>query len=137
MTWRPPVLLSLLILLLALTLYRAESAAVRDEATETKATHHPGTMRKIFMRNTDASSFFKRRSRRWAKSQQEITAEQSQKVTAEERRREYYEEQRNKLENHAEEERDEQDERSREWTEQWQEFNYDGLFPFSMFRRYY
>uniref|UniRef100_A0A8C7JD92 Unique cartilage matrix-associated protein n=1 Tax=Oncorhynchus kisutch TaxID=8019 RepID=A0A8C7JD92_ONCKI len=35
----------------------------------------------------------------------------------------------NEFENYVEEERDEQDERTREKTEQWSEFHYDGLYP--------
>ncbi|CDQ75453.1 unnamed protein product [Oncorhynchus mykiss] len=56
-------------------------------------------------------------------------AEQRVRLSADERRREYYDEQRNEFENYVEEERDEQDERTREKTEQWREFHYDGLYP--------
>ncbi|XP_046288915.1 unique cartilage matrix-associated protein-like isoform X2 [Marmota monax] len=52
-----------------------------------------------------------------------------QKLRADELRREYYEEQRNKFENFVEEQKDEQEERSREAVEQWRQWHYDGLYP--------
>ncbi|KAG9339986.1 hypothetical protein JZ751_022302 [Albula glossodonta] len=169
------------------SVYSAESASVRDvstaRSTDRQASHiqlfmpslgqrlmltdmslspscslFVGAMRRIFMRDTDASSFFNQRSQRWAPSQHEIgawavrpftrnhsacpkgslgSAEQRQRATAVGRRRDYIEEQRNRLENIAEEQRDVQGERSHERVEQWKEFNYDGLFPSSMFSRFY
>ncbi|XP_036845577.1 unique cartilage matrix-associated protein [Oncorhynchus mykiss] len=88
-----------------------------------------GPLREIFMPEADAANFFRRRSRRAAKSQDEIDAEQRQVLAADKRKRENHEEQRNEFENYAEEEHDEQDERTRESTEQWREFHYDGLHP--------
>uniref|UniRef100_A0A3B3ZQT2 Unique cartilage matrix-associated protein n=1 Tax=Periophthalmus magnuspinnatus TaxID=409849 RepID=A0A3B3ZQT2_9GOBI len=89
----------------------------------------PGPLKKIFLKEADASNFFKRRSRRASKSQDEINAEQRQVLAADERRREFHEEKRNEYENYAEEQSDEQDERTRESTEQWREFHYDGRYP--------
>ncbi|KAJ4937831.1 hypothetical protein JOQ06_002461 [Pogonophryne albipinna] len=55
--------------------------------------------------------------------------EQRQILAADERMREFNEEKRTRHENFAEEEDDEQNERSRESTEQWREFHYDGMHP--------
>ncbi|XP_056138595.1 unique cartilage matrix-associated protein [Lampris incognitus] len=123
--------LALVSVLLALSLSReADTAAVPDgKERGTKATDPQGPLRRIFMQERDASSFFRRRSRRGVKSQDEIDAEQKQVVAADERKREYHEEKRNAFESYAEEENDEQDERSRESTEQWREFHYDGMHP--------
>ncbi|KAF3855036.1 hypothetical protein F7725_023091 [Dissostichus mawsoni] len=109
-----------------------------------------GSMKKIFMKEADAATFFRKRSRRASKSQDEINAEQRQILAADERMREFNEEKRTRHENFAEEEDDgrseeaerpahsstnilhifpEQDERSRESTEQWREFHYDGMHP--------
>uniref|UniRef100_A0A8C5NBB4 Unique cartilage matrix-associated protein n=1 Tax=Gouania willdenowi TaxID=441366 RepID=A0A8C5NBB4_GOUWI len=57
------------------------------------------------------------------------SAEQRQVLAADERMREFHEEKRNEFESFAEEEHDEQDERSRESGEQWREFHYDGMNP--------
>ncbi|XP_037109831.1 unique cartilage matrix-associated protein [Syngnathus acus] len=88
-----------------------------------------GPPRGIFMKGADASDFFRRRSRRAVKSPDELNAEQRQVLAADERRREFHEEKRNKFENYVEEVDDEQNERSRESTEQWREFHYDGMHP--------
>uniref|UniRef100_A0A3Q0R5L8 Unique cartilage matrix-associated protein n=1 Tax=Amphilophus citrinellus TaxID=61819 RepID=A0A3Q0R5L8_AMPCI len=85
-------------------------------------------VRQVFMPESDASNFFKRRSRR-AVRYYEFQAEQRVKMAANERRREYNEEQRNEYENYVEEDRDEVNERSRETNEQLREFHYDGLYP--------
>ncbi|XP_057691636.1 unique cartilage matrix-associated protein isoform X2 [Corythoichthys intestinalis] len=59
----------------------------------------------------------------------EPQAEQRQVLAADERRREFHEEKRNEFESYVEEVDDEQNERSRESTEQWREFHYDGMHP--------
>ncbi|XP_012933921.1 unique cartilage matrix-associated protein isoform X2 [Heterocephalus glaber] len=64
-------------------------------------------------------------------------AENRQKLQADELRREYYEEQRNEFENFVEEQKDEQEERSREAVEQWRQWHYDGLFPSYLYNRYH
>ncbi|XP_019963620.1 unique cartilage matrix-associated protein [Paralichthys olivaceus] len=120
--------LALLAVLLALSLSpEADSAAVPSSTSNT--TDPQGLLKRIFMKEADASNFFRRRSRRGAKSQDEINAEQRLVLAADERRREFHEEQRNEFENYAEEEHDEQDERTRVSTEQWREFHYDGMHP--------
>ncbi|XP_036374413.1 unique cartilage matrix-associated protein [Megalops cyprinoides] len=138
MTWIRPVLIALVVALLVLTLnYGAESAAVRDDSAKKEAADPQGAARRIFMPQSDAANFFRRRSRRSVKSQDELNAEQRVRLAADERRREYYEEQRNEFENYVEEERDEQNERTREKTEQWREFHYDGLYPSYLYNRHH
>ncbi|XP_012870106.1 PREDICTED: unique cartilage matrix-associated protein isoform X2 [Dipodomys ordii] len=64
-------------------------------------------------------------------------AENRQKLRADELRREYYEEQRNEFENFVEEQKDEQEERSREAVEQWRQWHYDGLYPSYLYNRHH
>uniref|UniRef100_A0A8C2Z0H4 Unique cartilage matrix-associated protein n=1 Tax=Cyclopterus lumpus TaxID=8103 RepID=A0A8C2Z0H4_CYCLU len=120
MSWTYATLLALLTVLLALSCEFDLTLHLLPTA---------GPLKKIFMKEADASNFFRRRSRRGAKSQDEINAEQRQILAADERKREFHEEKRNEFESFAEEEHDEQDERSRESTEQWREFRYDGMHP--------
>ncbi|PWA24832.1 hypothetical protein CCH79_00010217 [Gambusia affinis] len=111
-----------------------------------------GQLRRIFMKEADASNFFRKRSRRAVKSQDEISgelvdsvrserlrrvaaSEQRQVLAADERKREFHEEKRNEFESYAEEDNDEQDERTRESTEQWREFHYDGMNPSHEYNR--
>uniref|UniRef100_A0A3B3UWS5 Unique cartilage matrix-associated protein n=1 Tax=Poecilia latipinna TaxID=48699 RepID=A0A3B3UWS5_9TELE len=93
-------------------------------------------LRRIFMKEADASNFFRKRSRRAVKSQDEINAEQRQVLAADERKREFHEEKRNEFESYAEEDNDEQTERTRESTEQWREFHYDGMNPSHEYNRH-
>ncbi|EDL78671.1 similar to RIKEN cDNA 1110017I16 (predicted), isoform CRA_b [Rattus norvegicus] len=94
-----------------------------------------GMKQKIFMQESDASNFLKRRGKRSPKSRDEVTAENRQKLRDDELRREYYEEQRNEFENFVEEQRDEQEERTREAVEQWRQWHYDGLYPSYLYNR--
>ncbi|XP_070710194.1 upper zone of growth plate and cartilage matrix associated a [Pempheris klunzingeri] len=127
MSWTRVLVLPLLTTLLILTFSSVgESAAVRDDS---KAGDKKGPARQVFMPESDASNFFKRRSRRSPQYYAELQAEQRVRQSADERRREYNEEQRNEFENYVEEERDEQTERSRETSEQFREYHYDGLYP--------
>ncbi|XP_044213126.1 unique cartilage matrix-associated protein [Thunnus albacares] len=128
MSWTYTTLLALLTVLLALSLSpEADSAAVSSSTGSGKDPQGP--LKKIFMKEADASNFFQQRSRRGVKSQDEIDAEQRQVLAADERKREFHEKRRNEFENYAEEESDEQDERTRESSEQWREFHYDGMHP--------
>lgn len=136
MSWTHPALLALLAVFIALTLSNGANSAAVSDKTDSKAANRQGAMKRIFMPETDAFNFFKRRSRRAVKSQDELNAEQRQRLAADERKREYHETQRSKFENYAEEEGDEQDERSRESTEQWREFHYDGLHPSYEYNRH-
>nr|XP_027784225.1 unique cartilage matrix-associated protein isoform X4 [Marmota flaviventris] len=65
-----------------------------------------------------------------------LSMENRQKLRADELRREYYEEQRNEFENFVEEQKDEQEERSREAVEQWRQWHYDGLYPSYLYNRH-
>ncbi|XP_063052621.1 unique cartilage matrix-associated protein [Engraulis encrasicolus] len=137
MSWTHPALLALLAVLVALTLSNgANSAAVSDDKTDGKANTPQGALKRIFMPESDASTFFRRRSRRDVKSQDELNAEQRLRLAADERKREYHENQRSKFENYAEEEGDEQEEKGRESTEQWREFHYDGMHPSYEYNRH-
>ncbi|KAK5621014.1 hypothetical protein CRENBAI_015415, partial [Crenichthys baileyi] len=105
MSWTYATLLALLAVLIPLNLSpEAESAAV---ATNTANAKSPaGPLRRIFMKEADASNFFRKRSRRAVKSQDEINAEQRQVLAADERKREFHEEKRNEFESYAEEDHD-------------------------------
>ncbi|XP_068443007.1 upper zone of growth plate and cartilage matrix associated a [Clinocottus analis] len=129
MFWTRVFVLSLLTTLLILTFSgEVGSAAVRGDS---KAADPEGAARQVFVPESDASNFFKRRSRRSTRYYEQ-QAEQKVWLSASEQRRENNEEQRDENENYAEEVRDEQDERSREVNEQMREYHYDGLQP-----RYY
>ncbi|KAM4734307.1 putative cartilage matrix-associated protein [Anableps anableps] len=135
MSWTYATLLALLAVLLALSLSpEAESAAVASSIRDPKSL--AGPLRRIFMKEADASDFFRKRSRRAVKSQDEINAEQRQVLAADERKREFHEEKRNEFESYAEEDNDEQNERTRESTEQWREFHYDGMNPSHDYNRH-
>uniref|UniRef100_A0A8C0XUZ7 Unique cartilage matrix-associated protein n=1 Tax=Castor canadensis TaxID=51338 RepID=A0A8C0XUZ7_CASCN len=92
---------------------------------------------KIFMQESDASNFLKRRSKRSPKSQDEVNAENRQKLRADEQRREYYEEQRSEFENFVEEQKDEQEERNRETVKQWRQWHYDRLYPSYLYNHHH
>ncbi|XP_026182846.1 upper zone of growth plate and cartilage matrix associated a [Mastacembelus armatus] len=127
MSWTRVAVLSFLTTLLILTFSSVmESAAVQDDSESSES---KGAARQVFTPQSDASNFFKRRSRRSSRYYAELQAEQRVRLAVTERRREYNEEQRNEYENYVEEERDEQSERSRETNEQLREYHYDGLYP--------
>ncbi|KAM6896224.1 upper zone of growth plate and cartilage matrix associated a [Lycodopsis pacificus] len=129
MSWTRVFVLSLLTTLLILTFSSVvSSAAVRGDS---KAADPKGAAQQVFMAESDASNFFKRRSRRSTRHY-ELQAEQRVRLSVNERRREYNEEQRDEYDNYIKEERDEQNERSRETNEQLREYHYDGHQP-----RYY
>ncbi|XP_051007301.1 unique cartilage matrix-associated protein isoform X3 [Acomys russatus] len=66
-----------------------------------------------------------------------LCTETRQRLRDDELRREYYEEQRNEFENFVEEQRDEQEERTREAVEQWRQWHYDGLYPSYLYNRHH
>ncbi|XP_016413019.1 unique cartilage matrix-associated protein-like [Sinocyclocheilus rhinocerous] len=114
------VLLTLLpTVLILIVLAGVESAAVKDGKDSEAQT---GASKQVFMPASDASNFFKRRSRRSPRTYEEYYAEQRVKM---------------KYENYLEEERDEQYERTREKSEQWREFHYDGQYPRYPHHRHY
>uniref|UniRef100_A0A8C3VTB0 Unique cartilage matrix-associated protein n=1 Tax=Catagonus wagneri TaxID=51154 RepID=A0A8C3VTB0_9CETA len=94
------------------------------------------SVEKIFMQESDALNFLKKRSKRSPRSRDEVNAENRQKLRVEELRREYHEEQRNEFENFVEEQNDEQEERRREAVEQWRQWHYDGLSPSYLYNRH-
>ncbi|XP_031721421.1 upper zone of growth plate and cartilage matrix associated a [Anarrhichthys ocellatus] len=129
MSWTRVFVLSLLTTHLILTFSSVvRSVAVRGDS---KAADPKGAARQVFMPELDASNFFKGRSRRSTRYY-ELQAEQRVRLSLNERRREYNEEQRDEYDNYIKEERDEQNERSRETNEQLREYHYDGHQP-----RYY
>uniref|UniRef100_A0A8C6D978 Unique cartilage matrix-associated protein n=1 Tax=Moschus moschiferus TaxID=68415 RepID=A0A8C6D978_MOSMO len=91
----------------------------------------------IFMQESDALNFLKKRSKRSPRSQDEVNVENRQKLRADELRREHHEEQRNEFENFVEEQNDEQEERSREAIEQWRQWHYDSLYPSYLYNRHH
>uniref|UniRef100_A0A8C8VIP4 Unique cartilage matrix-associated protein n=1 Tax=Pelusios castaneus TaxID=367368 RepID=A0A8C8VIP4_9SAUR len=97
-----------------------------------------GVKKNIFIQESDASNFLKKRGKRATKSRDELNGETvRQMLLADKQRREYFEEQRNKFEKFVKEERKEQQERSREQIEQWRQYHYDGLYPSYMYNRHY
>ncbi|XP_075061371.1 putative cartilage matrix-associated protein [Mixophyes fleayi] len=137
MIWKKVVFLSFAAAVVLLAVFQeGECASVKkteDGAPNRKESKE--SLKKIFMQESEASKFFKKRGKRSPKSQDEINAENRQRLSADERRREYYEEQRNEFENYVEEEQDEQQERTREQVEQWRQWHYDGLSPSYLYQR--
>ncbi|XP_040199342.1 unique cartilage matrix-associated protein [Rana temporaria] len=134
MNWKQVLFLSFAAAVVLLAVSQvAESASVRSR--DDGATDKKESLKKIFMQESDASNFFKKRGKRSTKSQDEINAENRVRLSADERRREYYEEQRNEFENYVEEEQDEQEERTRQQVEQWRQWHYDGLSPSYIYQR--
>uniref|UniRef100_A0A8C3ZRH1 Unique cartilage matrix-associated protein n=1 Tax=Denticeps clupeoides TaxID=299321 RepID=A0A8C3ZRH1_9TELE len=130
MSWPQPLVLALLAVLVAVTCEYVVSGTDQDEAVDEDVDARLfSALHQIVMHEADASNFFRRRGRRSTKSQDELNAEQRLRLAADQRKRQYHEEQRKDFENFAEEEHDEQDERSRESGEQWTEFHHDGLGP--------
>ncbi|XP_043569196.1 upper zone of growth plate and cartilage matrix associated a [Chiloscyllium plagiosum] len=136
MEWKQFILLSCLGTIFILGILReSESAAVpMDKAS--KPGNQERMKRQVFVSEQDASNFFKRRAKRSPKSRAEIMAENRQRLAADERRKEYHEEQLNEWESFAEEEQDEQYERSHEKIESWRQWYYDGLYPSYLYNRY-
>ncbi|XP_038273885.1 unique cartilage matrix-associated protein [Dermochelys coriacea] len=137
MNWKEILFLSCLAtFVLLVVLEESDSAAVgtRKAAGEEDK---ESVKKKIFIQESDASNFFKKRGKRAIKSRDELNAETRQMLIADEQRREYFEEQRNKFENFVKEEHKEQQERSREQIEQWRQYHYDGLYPSYMYNRHH
>ncbi|CAH7295746.1 unique cartilage matrix-associated protein [Phodopus roborovskii] len=138
MSWRQVILLSsFLAVVLLCMLQEGTSASVGSRQAAGDQAAQEGMKQKIFMQESDASNFLKRRGKRSPKSQVEVNAENRQKLRDDELRREYYEEQRNEFENFVEEQRDEQEERTREAVEQWRQWHYDGLYPPYLYNRHH
>nr|XP_055152576.1 unique cartilage matrix-associated protein isoform X2 [Symphalangus syndactylus] len=137
MTWRQAVLLSCFSAVVLLSMLREGTSASVGTTQAAGEEASEDAKQKIFMQESDASNFLKRRGKRSPKSRNEVNAENRQKLRADELRREYYEEQRNEFENFVEEQNDEQEERSREAVEQWRQWHYDGLHPSYLYNRHH
>uniref|UniRef100_A0A3P8WHJ6 Unique cartilage matrix-associated protein n=2 Tax=Cynoglossus semilaevis TaxID=244447 RepID=A0A3P8WHJ6_CYNSE len=126
MSCTPVSLLAVLSLLFVLSLSpEAESAAVAGRKSNAE-----GPLRRVFMKEADASNFFRKRTRRNLKSQDEIDAEQRMVLAADNRKREFQEEKGNEFEDFDEEEEDdEESETTTQNTEQWGELSYEGTDP--------
>ncbi|XP_028620794.1 unique cartilage matrix-associated protein isoform X1 [Grammomys surdaster] len=135
MSWRQVILLSSLSALVLLCMLQEGTSASVGNRQAAGEEVQEGMKQKIFMQESDASNFLKRRGKRSPKSRDEANAENRQKLRDDELRREYYEEQRNEFENFVEEQRDEQEERTREAVEQWRQWHYDGLYPSYLYNR--
>ncbi|XP_019399235.1 PREDICTED: unique cartilage matrix-associated protein [Crocodylus porosus] len=136
MNWKQILFLSCLATFVLLTvLEESDTAAVGSRKAD--GDENKESLKKIFIQESDASNFFKKRSRRSTSSIDELNAETRQMLAADEQRREYFEEQRNEHENFVEEERHEQNERTREQTEQWRQYHYDGLYPSYLYNRHH
>ncbi|XP_010364250.1 unique cartilage matrix-associated protein isoform X1 [Rhinopithecus roxellana] len=137
MTWRQALLLSCFSAVVLLSMLREGTGASVGTTQAVEGEASEDAKQKIFMQESDASNFLKRRSKRSPKPRDEVNAENRQKLRADELRREYYEEQRNEFENFVEEQNDEQEERSREAVEQWRQWHYDGLHPSYLYSRHH
>ncbi|XP_077791802.1 upper zone of growth plate and cartilage matrix-associated protein [Podarcis muralis] len=137
MKWKQVLFRScLMALVLLIVLEEGHAVAVESKKAAAGELSKESVKKRVFMKESDASNFFKKRGKRSTKTRDELNAETRQMLAADEQRREYYEEQRNEFENFVEEERDEQDERSREQIEQWRQYHYDGLYPPYLYNRH-
>ncbi|XP_058915219.1 unique cartilage matrix-associated protein [Kogia breviceps] len=137
MAWRQLFLISCLSAVVLLSILREGTAVAAGTRRLAGQEVQEGAEGKIFMQEPDALNFLKKRGKRSLKPREEVNAENRQKLQADELRREHIEEQRNESENFAEEQNDEQEERSREAIEQWREWHGDGLFPPYLYNRHH
>ncbi|XP_077753335.1 upper zone of growth plate and cartilage matrix-associated protein isoform X1 [Canis aureus] len=137
MAWRQLLLASGLLAAVLLTMLQEGTGASVGTQQVAEQEAQEDAEQKIFMQESDASNFLKKRDKRSPKSRDEANAENRQKLRADELRREYHEEQRNEFENFVEEQNDEQEERSREAIEQWRQWHYDGLYPSYLYNRHH
>ncbi|MBN3283434.1 PAHX protein, partial [Polyodon spathula] len=93
----------------------AESAAVRTDKSDIKTEDGENMKRRIFMQESEATAFLKRRSRRSTKSKDEVNVSLTSLYCCP----------------------TEQQERNREKTEQWREYHYDGLYPSYQYNRHH
>ncbi|KAM9683300.1 putative cartilage matrix-associated protein [Dama dama] len=135
MAWRQLFLICLAAIALLSTL--REGAAVSVGVRQVAGQEAQEDVEEIFMQESDALNFLKKRSKRSLRPQDEVNVENRQKLRADELWREYHEEQRNEFENFVEEQNDEQEERSREAIEQWRQWHYDGLYPSYLYNRHH
>ncbi|XP_022435917.1 unique cartilage matrix-associated protein [Delphinapterus leucas] len=137
MAWRQLFLICCLSAVVLLSTLREGTAVAVGTRRLAGQEVQEGVEGKIFMQESDALNFLKKRGKRSLKSREEVNAENRQKLQADELRREHYEEQRNEFENFVEEQNDEQEERSREAIEQWRQWHSDGLYPPYLYNRHH
>ncbi|KAM7237048.1 hypothetical protein CapIbe_011292 [Capra ibex] len=135
MAWRQ-LLLTCLSAVALLPMLR-EGAAVSVGLRQVAGQEAQEDVEEIFMQESDALNFLKKRSKRSPRFQDEVNVENRQKLRADELRREYHEERRNESENFVEEQNNEQEERSRKAIEQWRQWHYDGLYPSYLYNRHH
>ncbi|XP_059951457.1 unique cartilage matrix-associated protein [Mesoplodon densirostris] len=136
MAWRQLFLISCLSAIVLLSILREGTAVAVDTRRLAGQEVQEGVEGKIFMQESNALNFLKKRGKRSPTAREEVNAENRQKLQADELRREHYEEQRNEFENFVEEQNDEQEERSREAIEQWRQCHEDGLYPPDLYNRH-
>ncbi|XP_006150062.1 unique cartilage matrix-associated protein isoform X1 [Tupaia chinensis] len=137
MTWRQVLLLSCVSAVVLLSMLQEGTCASVGTRQAAGEEAQEDVKQKIFMQESEASNFLRKRGKRSPKSRDEVNAENRQKLRADELQREYYEEQRNEFENFVEEQNDEQEERGREAVEQWRQWHYDGLYPSYLYNRHH
>ncbi|KAJ1076529.1 hypothetical protein K5549_008228 [Capra hircus] len=130
MAWRQ-------LLLTCLSAVLREGAAVSVGLRQVAGQEAQEDVEEIFMQESDALNFLKKRSKRSPRFQDEVNVENRQKLRADELRREYHEERRNESENFVEEQNKEQEERSRKAIEQWRQWHYDSLYPSYLYNRHH
>ncbi|XP_006066098.2 unique cartilage matrix-associated protein [Bubalus bubalis] len=135
MAWRQLFLICLSAVALLSMLW--EGAAVSVGPRQVAGQEAQEDVEEVFMQESDALNFLKKRSKRSPRFQDEVNVENRQKLRADELQREYHEEQRNEFENFVEEQNHKQGERSREAVEQWRQWHYDGLYPSYLYNRHH
>ncbi|ELW64965.1 Putative cartilage matrix-associated protein [Tupaia chinensis] len=106
MTWRQVLLLSCVSAVVLLSMLQEGTCASVGTRQAAGEEAQEDVKQKIFMQESEASNFLRKRGKRSPKSRDEVNAENRQKLRADELQREYYEEQRNEFENFVEEQND-------------------------------
>ncbi|XP_061037557.1 unique cartilage matrix-associated protein [Eubalaena glacialis] len=137
MAWRQLFLISCLSAVVLLSILREGTAVSVGTRRLAGQEVQEGVEEKIFMQESDALNFLKKRGKRSLRSRAKVNAENRLKLQADELRREHHEEQRNEFENFVEEQNNEHEERSREAIEQWRQWHNDGLYPSYLYNRHH
>eukprot|EP00069_Balaena_mysticetus_P015374 bmy_09879T0 len=137
MAWRQLFLISCLSAVVLLSILQEGTAVSVGTRRLAGQEVQEGVEEKIFMQESDALNFLKKRGKRSLRSRAKVNAENRLKLQADELRREHHEEQRNEFENFVEEQNNEHEERSRETIEQWRQWHNDGLYPSYLYNRHH
>ncbi|XP_075782139.1 putative cartilage matrix-associated protein isoform X2 [Pelodiscus sinensis] len=105
MNWKQILFLSCLATFVLLVVLQESDSAAVGTGKAAGEKDKESVKKKIFIQESDASNFFKKRGKRATKSRAELNAETRQMLIADEQRREYFDEQRNEFENFVKEER--------------------------------